>query len=394
MSITPRRSGRSAPSLRRGFTLKESIVVAVILAVVAAIGMPVLVMVRERARRIACEGNLRNVGQAIDRYATADSAGSLPIGSRFALQTKSSGTSWWLEILPFADADKTNYRWNTQPDSGDFDHPYTPNANTEFADGFRIPLFFCPASPLPLFNDPLRHMSAENRALLKGRRATGIAVPMYTAVAGSAPDLRDYNPTAELDRAAGRNTSDGPWGILSASGVFPPNRRLRRASVLDQKDKTIMLVEQSDYARDTSVEPPDRFDIRSAWPKGAFMGATGNYDELSTTALSLNGDGSERCWNITSVRYPLNMRDIKQKRGIFTDPAPPRPEKEGDPTPPTPPYPIDGYGPGHNQPIISAHPEGAQVLMFDGSVHFLNEKMDLALLLRMCTRDDRTDIAE
>lgn len=393
-----RRTGplRCSTGLRRGFTLKESIAVVVIILVVLSIAFPVMVGWRERTRRLECEANLRKIGQAINRYSTNDSAGTLPVGARYNALNRSSGTSWWVDILPLVDGDHTKYRWVQEVDSGDFNRGDAPNSNMGFADGFRLPIFYCASSALPQFNDPLLHISAANRQQIQGKMVTGIAVPMYTAIAGSAPDFKSYDPKAGFDKPAGRNTLDGPWGILSGSGVFPPNRRIRQSAVTDQKDKTIMVAEQSDYARDDSLDPPAKFDVRSAWPRGAFMGTTGNYSpltELSTTATSLDGDGGERCWNISSVRYPLNMRDIKQKRGIFTDPAPPRADSNGV-VPPTPPYPEEGYGPGHNNPLISAHADGVNVLMFDGSVKFLNDKMSLEILLMMCTRDDNRNVPE
>jgi len=393
----PRRHGlRFRHGLRYGFTLKESVAVVVIIIVVLSIIFPVMLGWRERARRLECEANLRRIGQAISRYSTTDSAGTLPVGARYDANLRSGGTSWWLDILPLIDGDHTKYRWVQQVDSGDFNHGATVNANMKFADGFRLPIFYCASSPLPQFNDPLLHISEVNRREITGKMLTGIAVPMYTAIAGSAPDFAGYDPKAGFDKPAGRNTLDGPWGILSGSGLFPPNRRIRSAFVFDQKDKTIMIAEQSDYARDDTLDPPAKFDVRSAWPRGAFMGTTGNYspiNELSTTATSLDGDGAERCWNISSVRYPLNMRDIKQKRGIFTDPEPPRAGPDGV-VPPTPPYPEEGYGPGHNNPLISAHADGVNVLMFDGSVKFLNDKMSLEILLMMSTRDDKRNVPE
>jgi prepilin-type processing-associated H-X9-DG protein len=393
MRNSPRRQGRRVRGLRHGFTLKESIAVVVIIIVVMAIAFPVILGWRERARRMDCEANLRKIGQAISRFSTTDSAGSLPIGARYDVPNRGGSTSWWLDILPLLDGDHQKYRWVNHVNSGDFNYGVAVNANIEFADGFRVPIFYCASSPLPKFNDPESHISEVNRRELKGRQPTGIAVPMYTAIAGSAPDFAAYDPKSGLDKPAGRNTLDGPWGILSGSGLFPPNRRIRGGVVYDQKDKTIMIAEQSDYARDDSLDPPARFDVRSAWPRGAFMGTTGNYTELSTTATSVDGDGGERCWNISSVRYPLNMRDIKNKRGIYTDPEPPRAGPDGV-VPATPPYPADGYGPGHNNPLISAHADGVNVLMFDGSVKFLNDKMSLEILLMMSTRDDKQHVPE
>lgn len=398
MRNSPSRQGRVRRlrrnrRLRRGFTMKESIAVVVIIIVVMSIAFPVILSFRERARRLDCEANLRKIGSAIAQYSTTDSSGSLPIGSRYDANARGGSTSWWLEILPRIDGDHQKYRWVNHVDSGDFNRGVNVNANMAFADGFQLPIFYCASSPLPRFNDPAQHISEVNRREIKGRQLAGIAVPMYTAIAGSAPDFRGHDPKAGLDKPSGRNTLDGPWGILSGSGLFPPNRRLRHAAVIDQKDKTIMIAEQSDYARDDTLDPPAKFDIRSAWPRGVFMGTTGNYGELSTTATTLDGDGGDRCWNISSVRYPLNMRDIKQKRGIFTDPEPPRAGADGV-VPPTPPYPEEGYGPGHNNPLISAHADGLNALMFDGSVKFLNDKMSLNILLMMSTRDDNTNVPE
>ena len=62
--------------------------------------------------------------------------------------------------------------------------------------------------------------------------------------------------------------------------------------------------------------------------------------------------------------------------------------------PPTPSYVAEGYGPGHNNPLISAHADGVNVLMFDGSVKFLNDKMSLEILLMMTTRDDKQHVPE
>jgi hypothetical protein len=218
---------------------------------------------------------------------------------------------------------------------------------------------------------------------------------MYVAVAGGVPDLRD-NPTARqpTDQPFGRNTQDGKWGILSASGVFPPNAHVPQAAIFDQKNKTILVAEQSGYAVDDALDPPDLYDVRNSWPKGAFMGTYGDYGTLRSSYPGINGDGSERCWNITTVRYPLNMRNIKGKKGVVTDPPKPRPAKEGEEPPPPPPYPPEGYGPGHNNPIISAHPGGAYLLMADSSAPFMNEQLDLMILLRMSTRDDKVDVAD
>jgi hypothetical protein len=388
----PRAARRKAR--RRGVTLRDTIIGFAAVIILGALLIPLVLKLRERGRRMECQANLRNIGQAFGRYQALSTRRAFPVGSGNAPATRSAGTSWWLEILPYVDNDSPTKKWNRDiPDSGDFTTA-TSNVNVQIADGLQMTIFFCPSSELPLFADPKRFMSEVNRTTL-GREPVGIPVPMYTAIAGSAPDGLRYDQLSNKNTPSGRNTRDSQYGILSASGAFPPNAGLEQAALSDQKAKIILVAEQSDYVRDTSLDPLDLYDVRSAWPRGAFMGTHGNYQQLRAAAEDVGGKGTERCWNISSVRYPLNFRDFNErnkKPGIVTDPPPPRPAKEGDEPPPLPPYDHAKFGPGHNNPLVSAHPGGVQMLMGDESVQFFNEDMDMRILILMSTRDDAVDI--
>lgn len=377
---------------RRGITVIGISVTVVVFVIVAALAFPVLVRLRERGRRIECEANLRKMGAAMERYRASSSGSRYPVGGAYNAQNDSSGTSWWLEILPYAESENRTSKWRREArHAGDFSVADV-NGNVTIADGFRDSIFYCPSSTLPLFNTPSRHMSEENRRALSGKTPEGIPVPMYAAVAGSAPDAQNYDANPVKTHPWGRNTKDGAYGILSSSGVFPPNTYIEFAAVRDAKNRTILVGEQSDYVRNKALDPPDLYDVRSSWPRGAFMGSEGNYNQIRMAASGVDGDGSRRLWNVTTVRYPLNFPDFKAQ-GIVTDPPAPRPAKEGDPPPPLPPYPAAGYGPGHNHPFVSAHPGGVQLLMADGSAQFLNDDLDLELLLKMSTRDDGLEVS-
>jgi prepilin-type processing-associated H-X9-DG protein len=373
---------RGTGSSRRGFTMVEALVGLGVVLVLVLIAIPIIYGVMQRFRSKACESNLRKIGQAFEVYRSTYQ-GRFPIGSQYQQNPDSPyGKTWWLEVLRYSDMEQLHKNWNNGASSGYFNGK-TGNPNIKLVDGLRPEIMFCPSSSLPHGNNPKAAISPATRKLLD-HEAQGIPVPMYVAISGSAPDMQGATLQTAFSGPHGRNTKDGKYGILSGSGVFPPNQQISDALIRDGASNTIAVAEQSGSWEDDHYDPPVPFDFRSGWPDGAFTGSGGNYQTLSPTGEGINGSGDQRALNCTSVRYGINK--LGHQKGMLALPAGPVPKaKEGEP--PFPPAP-NVLGPGHNQGIFSAHGGGAYVLYADGSVHWLSDDTSLPILQALCTRDD------
>ena len=135
---------------------------------------------------------------------------------------------------------------------------------------------------------------------------------------------------------------------------------LRLADCSDGTTNTMILGETSDWAYRADGT---RGRIDPSWPHGFPMGNGQNYTITGTGGSNLN-----RNFNLTSIRYPVGSNS----------------------------YDLPGVGDNHgpNNPLLSAHPGGAQILLTDGSTRFLSETTDLETLKLLADRDDGQTIGE
>src|SRR3569833_1231377 len=120
MTAAITRPGRAG---RRGFTLVELLVVIGVISILTAILFPVFAQAREAARGASCEGNLRQIGSAVQIYSedydeTLPNAGSGDdlTGSLEPYTSQSAGAGIWrcpsfVDATGIAPSSSYGYNW-------------------------------------------------------------------------------------------------------------------------------------------------------------------------------------------------------------------------------------------------------------------------------------------
>ena len=135
-------AGLGMSKQRFGFTLVELLVVIAIIAILIGMLLPAVQSVREAARRITCQNNLKQMGLAIHTY--ANTFDRLPDGGYLYSSTRSKSASgvpkmaptqeWsvFYQILPYLEQQNLH----ANPDDG-------------LVAGTEVPLYFCPSRRPP-----------------------------------------------------------------------------------------------------------------------------------------------------------------------------------------------------------------------------------------------------
>jgi len=325
--------------LKNGFTLVELLVVIAIIGVLVALLLPAVQAAREAARRTQCSNQLKQLGLALQNY--HDSYGTFPVGHRNTY----GSPNWRVGILPYMEQNALYDQLDVSNNAliGGFSakrndsssYGYGTGANSILA-GLTVPGWNCPSSPLDTNDNEATGYTYNNAELGQTHD--------YAGIAGGYPSLN----TSEC--AAGSYSDYG-----CNNGTLTKHTWQSMAAITDGTSNTMVVGEQSGRVRGvgTTVGVGIRANYHGGWAgcNGATLGAYGS--------------------GVTTVRYPINSDGTVCTSSSGCD---------------------DTYD--NNTVMNSMHPGGAQSLFADGSMHFLPETINLAVLLNLAQRADGNVVSD
>jgi prepilin-type N-terminal cleavage/methylation domain-containing protein/prepilin-type processing-associated H-X9-DG protein len=334
----------------RGFSLIELLVVIGIIALLMALLMPAAQRVRETANRMKCSNNLKQLGLACLQY--EDTNGLLPPGGRYFQDPWNSGNgqpwnchydkgSWLVYTLPYWE--QVNI-YNGLPDLnyfnwGDVNDPHNDTITEAEAAGLlpkRLAMLRCPGDTWGAQEGVSNYACSLGPSCLDS--PCGYA-PFAAYCDPSNNGLGNWGYTASAVMGTGLDASR-VRGVFSRTGCV-----INLAMVTDGTSETLMLGEilcgQMDFVQLPGggiygYHPPD-------WASG--MG--GNFASTIIPINYYSGDASG-CAAPQSAYYNWAI----------------------------------SWG------FKSAHPEGANFVYVDGSVHFLRKDIDMKTYQLLGCRDD------
>ncbi len=330
-------SSRHSCNTRRGFTLVELLVVIAIIGILVGMLLPAVQAVREAARRAACLNNIRQVVLACHNYQSSNLKFPTAAPNQYS---PTENVSWVGSILSFMDQNNVA------------DEVKTGSLSiAQLSSNYRMPMLLCKSA------------TQEDEESTDG---LGASVSHYSACLGPvgiAPDGFVHNKY---------RLSSGADGIIGLNGMFSPRatnfgtvgreqfRGKHGKGFEDARDGTSNTIAFMENARSIT----DNWNpLRSGWAAG-------------TTNDNSAPFGVEQVWNANSI-----VGDPNSDMAATEFPTPIN---------------ANLTNPLWNQvPMSSNHNGGCQIAMVDGSAKFVNENVELSLLMAAAgIKDGADDVLE
>jgi prepilin-type N-terminal cleavage/methylation domain-containing protein/prepilin-type processing-associated H-X9-DG protein len=337
---------KATRSRRAAFTLIELLVVIAIIAVLIGLLLPAVQKVREAAARMQCMNNLKQIGLALHNYHNV--YGVFPPGDFCAKNPPPqfgsyyNGHAWSALLLPYIEQDniykqikwdEPGYCWQDWPKKGITSTNFYLVCNV-------IKTYLCPSSNVAAtwnwdggIND------------------------------GSPGSLQHYgwNAMASLEYRAIRG-SDRLGEIRSTQGTFYRDSKTKLTDITDGTSNTMVIGEYSGLVPGEKLGPygGDAYN-QVQWDKGCVEDNHPDWDYLHL-----------------SIWYPPNQAYF------YYDASDPNTDSRADPTNKAIPI-VNTIGRGS---LKSNHTGGLNILLGDGSVHFLSNSIDMVTYKALADRAD------
>lgn len=355
-TISRARSRR--PKTSAAFTLVELLVVIAIIGVLVALLLPAVQSARESARRMSCVNNLKNISLACLNYESAK--GELPPGSANEGGAQESGLGWMVWILPYVEQSGVSELALEQISEAGVRGAYDESLNE--LNKLLLPMYLCPSDP------ELRNQQEKFGSNADAKERKGMS---YAGVSGS------YYGRTGLCPATKNGADFCVWASPSSGDLLGPNNY----DGLLIMDWPVELKQASDGLSNTLLIGERAYQIR-AWMLGAYW--VGNTDPPRPRRdRTTPPDGPQPataffgCKNI-SDQVPLNHDPYDGCYIGHNNDLGDRPQVP-DSTPRTLSV--------NNLPFGSRHPGGVNFCYGDGGTRFVNDDIDVDLLLALASRN-------
>ncbi|QDU62037.1 Type II secretion system protein G precursor [Planctomycetes bacterium Pan216] len=323
---------------RFGFTLVELLVVIAVIGILVSLLLPAIQQAREAARRMQCTNKLKQLAVALHNYADAHSVlpptavNKLPFdcpgGLGYSVDSEGNGQApWTVLVLPYLDQQQRYDRFNLNVSFT----PYLTSPGTSY--GVNRDLqnelnrsYVCPTNP----------------------------------VSSSATEENENNYLAVMGGGTSAEACSFHSGVLRGlwdNGLMYVNSSHGLEDATDGTSRTALLGESKYQISRVTGAAASQAGAARTWATTARNGATG--PDPQAVAFSEPINQPERDFDpLNAGVIPAATNKVSYVWGVV------------------------------NRAMGSFHPGGANLAMADGSVHFLSDAADIAILQSLGKRDD------